>query len=194
MKWYLLAIYDNDSYLLKVGEADRNEYALCDKCNMILDKRTLIESNLPSYKIRRKKYHISCSYDGFIVVSQDFKNLYESSDWQGLFFYPIQRSKGFYLTECTEVVEINKTERPIEYNHKCSECNAYVGVYGSIPPYIDLSVLDNMKPNVFYRSDIEFGYDFEKSYSLFISEEIAKSLITKGLITYKDLTEVIAVQ
>jgi len=160
---------------------------------MILDKRNLIEKHLLTYKIKRKKYHLSSSYDDFKVVSQEFKNLYEISDWQGLIFYPIPRNRGFYLIECSQQVVINETKRPIEFENKCNECGLYMGVYGSIPPYIDTDVIQKLKSKTFYRSNLEFGYDFEQGYSLFASQEITDKLIEYKLIIKKDLIEVLCI-
>ena len=72
MKYYRFEIYDNDSYLLEVSKIDRHKYITCNTCNLILEKRNLIESHISNYKIKRKKYHLSGSYDGFKVVSQNF--------------------------------------------------------------------------------------------------------------------------
>jgi hypothetical protein len=157
---------------------------------MILNKRNLIESHLPSYRIKRKKYHLSGSYDGFNVVSQNFKDLYDTSKWHVLIFYPIHKSSSFYLIECSEVVTVNQTERPVLFENKCNECNQYMGIYGSIPAYINSSEIQKMKPDTFYRSDLEFGHDFEQGYSLFASEEIVAMLKATGLIIDKDLNEV----
>ena len=191
MKYYSFEIYHNDSHLLEVSKIDRYKYATCNTCKMILNKRSLIEAHLPTYRIKRKRYHLSCSYDGFNVVSQSFKDLYETSNWQGLVFYPISKSKGFYLIECEEIVMVNQTKRPVLFEDKCKECNQYMGVYGSLPPYINSSEIQKMKPNTFYRSDLEFGYDFEHGYSLFASEVITAALKAQGLITKKDLDDVI---
>ncbi len=194
MKHYFFQIYHNDSYLLEVSKVDRYKYVTCNTCHMILNKRSLIEAHLPSYRIKRKKYHLSGSYDGFNIASQSFKDLYDASKWNGLVFYPIPKNKDFYLIECTEMVIINQTKRPIEFEGKCSECDQYIGIYGSIPPYINSSEIQKMKPNTFYRSDIEFGYDFEQRYSLFASEEITNILKVNGLIIDKDLIEVIPIE
>ena len=191
MKYYTFEIYHNDSYLLEVSKVDRYKYVTCSTCHMILNKRYLIESHLSSYKIKRKKYHLSGSYDGFNIVSQSFRNLYDTSKWNGLIFYPIPKSSGFYIIECTTVITINTTKRPVLFENKCNECGLYMGVYGSIPPYINSSEIQKMKPNTFYRSDIEFGYDFEQNYSLFASEKITSILKANGLIIDKDLIEVI---
>lgn len=193
MKYYMLEIYDNDSYLLEVSKIDRHRYITCSVCKMILDKRSLIEKYLPTYTIKRKKYHLSGSYDGFNVVSQEFKDLYEISDWKGLIFYPIPKSKGFYLIECFQQVVINETKRPIEFESKCNECGLYIGVYGSVPSHIDVDVIQKLKSNTFYRSNLEFGYDFEQSYSLFASQEIIDKLIEHKLIVDNDLIEVFVV-
>ena len=190
MKYFELQFYDNDSYLLEVSKGDRCKYVTCPTCKLILNKRSLIEKHLSTYKIKRKKYHLSSSYDGFNVVSQEFKDLYENSDWQGLMFYSIPKSKGFYLIECFQQVVINRTKRPIEFENKCNECGLYMGIYGSVPPYIDVDVIQKLKLNTFYRSDLEFGYDFEQGYSLFACQEITDKLIEYKLITKKDLIEV----
>ena len=190
MKYFELQFYDNDSYLLDVSKADRCRYITCPSCKLILNKRSLIEGHLSTYKINKRKYHLSSSYDGFNVVSQEFKSLYESSDWQGLAFYPIPKSKGFYVAECFQEVVINGTKRPIEFESKCNECGLYLGVYGSVPLYIDVEIIQKLKPNTFYRSNLEFGYDFEQGYSLFASQEITDRLIERRLITKKDLIEV----
>ena len=193
MKYYKFEVYHNDSYLLEVSKVDRHKYITCPTCKMILDKRNLIEKHLLTYKIKRRKYHLSSSYDGFKVVSQEFKNLYEISDWQGLIFYPIPRNRGFYLIECSQQVVINETKRPIEFENKWNECGLYMGVYGSIPPYIDTDVIQKLKSNTFYRSNLEFGYDFEQGYSLFASQEITDKLIEYKLIIKKDLIEVLCI-
>jgi hypothetical protein len=192
-KYYKFEIYDNDSYLLEVSKVDRYKYITCSTCNMILNKRCLIESHLPFYRIKRKRYHLSGSYDGFIFVSQSFKDLYEVSGWQGLIFYFIPKSKGFYLIECTEIINVNQTERPIELKNKCNECGQYMGVYGSIPSCINYTEMQKTKSNTFFRSDLEFGYDFGQSYSLFASEEIITILKVNGLIINKDLREIIVI-
>ena len=190
MKYFELQFYDNDSYLLDVSKVDRHKYITCPSCRMILNKRSLVEEHLPTYKIKRKKYHLSVSYDGFKVVSQEFKDLYEISSWQGLAFYPVPKSKGFYLIECSQQVVLNEAKRPIEFESKWNECGLYMGVYGSVPPYIDADVFQKLKPNTVYRSNLEFGYDFEQDYSLFASQKITDMLIEHKLIIKKDLIEV----
>ena len=149
MKYFELQFYDNDSYLLDVSKVDRHKYITCPSCRMILNKRSLVEEHLPTYKIKRKKYHLSVSYDGFKVVSQEFKDLYEISSWQGLVFYPVPKSKGFYLIECSQQIMLNEAKRPIEFENKCNECGSYMGIYGSVPLYIDADVFQKTETKYF---------------------------------------------
>lgn len=193
MEYYAFQVYDNDSYLLNVSRVDRHKYATCPVCKMILDKRRLIEDHLPAYKVKRKRYHLSGSYDGFKVVSQALKDLYDISGWQGLVFYPIPQSEGFYLIECSPQIAVNESKRPIEFESKCDECALHMGIYGSVPPYIEVDILRWLNPNTFYRSNLEFGYDFEQGYSLFASSVIVDRLIECKLINRKDIIEVVAV-
>ena len=50
-----------------------------------------------------------------------------------------------------------------------------------------------LKPNTFYRSNLEFGFDFEQDYCLFASQEITEKLIEHKLIIEKDLIEVCSI-
>ena len=127
------------------------------------------------------------------MVSQKFKDLYEISNWQGLIFYSIPKSKGFYLIECSQQIMLNEVKRPIEFENKCNECGSYMGIYGSVPLYIDADVFQKLKPNTFYRSNLEFGFDFEQDYCLFASQEITEKLIEHKLIIEKDLIEVCSI-
>lgn len=190
MKYFQLDIYHNDSYLLEVSAIDRHKYITCPTCELILNKRSLIEHYLLAYRIKRKRYHLSGSYDGFNVVSHKFKQLYKISNWQGLIFYPIHRNKGFYLVECVETIVVEKNKRPILFEDQCQECGLYKGVYGSVPAYIDKETISHLRLNTFYRSDLEFGYDFEQGYYLLASQEIASILIEHKLIAEKDLIEI----
>ena len=67
-------------------------------------------------------------------------------------------------------------------------------IYGSVPHYIDVDILRRLDPNTFYRSNLEYGYDFEQSYSLFASSVIVGRLIECKLINRKDIIEVVAVR
>jgi len=191
IKYSKIQFYDNDSYLLEISKVDRHKYNTCNTCRLILDKRTLIESHLPKYRIKRKKYHLSCSYDGFNIVSQEFKSLYESSKWKGLVFYSIPKNKEFYLIECINIVAINESKSAVLFEDKCNECSLYMGVYMKGFVSLNSAEIDKMNPNTFYRSNLEFGNDFEHSYNLFASEEITNILKKNKLLLNKDLIEVI---
>lgn len=192
MKFFQFAMYDNDSYLLKVDKKYRNNYNVCPLCNMICDKRSLITEYVDQLKIKKRKYHLSTTYDGFNVVSQDFKDLYSMYNWKGLVFYPIKKSSGFYLIESTSIISVNDSKRPIIYEHRCQLCNTYLGVYGNIPLYINRQIINKLSLDEFYRTNIEFGYDFEQNYSLLASENIVSKLLENNLIKQQDITEIIS--
>ncbi len=46
---------ERGSYLLEVGKADRGKYATCSAGKLILNKRSLIETHLPTYKIKKEE-------------------------------------------------------------------------------------------------------------------------------------------
>ena len=85
---------------------------------------------------------------------------------------------------------LNEAKRPIEFEVNAMSAVYIWGVYGSVPPYIDADVFQKLKPNTFYRSNLEFGYDFEQDYSLFASKKITDMLIEHKLIIKKDLIEI----
>ena len=95
MKYFELQFYDNDSYLLDVSKVDRHKYITCPSCRMILNKRSLVEEHLPTYKIKRKKYHLSGSYDGFKMVSQNLKICMKYQIGKGLYSILYLKVKAF---------------------------------------------------------------------------------------------------
>lgn len=183
-------MYDNDSYLLKINKKDRRIYHLCTECDVICNKRSLILDSLPEFKVKRKKFNLSSTYDGFNIASAKFKNLYELSNWKGLEFYNIPKTSEFCVFECISQVSINKTMRPIEFESKCNRCGCFIGIYGNRPLYINKSILNKLLPDTFYRSNLEFGYDFEQNYSLFASEYIVNKMLENHIITNSDIFEV----
>ena len=95
MKYYKFEVYHNDSYLLEVSKVDRYKYITCSTCKMILDKRNLIEKHLPTYTIKRKKYHYPAV---MMVLRYCRKNLRIYMRFQigkGLYSIPYLKVKAF---------------------------------------------------------------------------------------------------
>lgn len=186
MNYYNIIFYDNDTCFLKKTSA-----IVCSSCNMYLNKRQLIDKYITNYKSKRRKSHFLCTYDGFQIVSQEFKNLYNAQQWKGLIFHEIPKNKGFYIIECENSIPYDKTCLSIK--EKCHQCGQYKSVcvkdcFRVIAP--------SLSENTFYRTDWEFAYDFEQHYVIFCSEKIATILIENELAIKKDFLkiEVIAIK
>lgn len=180
--YYDFVFYDNDSYLL-----EKSPEIVCPNCQMYVNKRNLIENFIGKYKSKKKKSHFLCSYDGFFVVSKQFKDLYETQQWEGLIFYEIPKNKGlYYLIECHNMVSYN--ENYLSAEEYCPECKQYKSVV--VKDWRKVITEKPLLKNTFYRTNWEFAYDFEQQYLFVFSEEIKNTIIEHQLAREIDFSDI----
>lgn len=170
---YIIQFYDNDTYLLK-----KNSDVICVNCNMYLNKEKLIRQFIHNYKAKKRKYHFLATYDGFHIVSHQFKILYDTQKWEGLVFHEIPKNKGlYYIIECVNLISYDINCLMAEEH--CSECKQYKSVV--VKDRRRIVPKKTLLKNTFYRTDWQFGYDFEQNHMLFCSEEIMHTIIEHKL-------------
>jgi hypothetical protein len=50
----------------------------------------------PKFKLKKNKYSISCTYDGFVIVTVKFKHFCEKNNYRGLDFIPLISETEYY--------------------------------------------------------------------------------------------------
>lgn len=153
----------------------RTDVKRCPVCKELLakwDEDLTVEHLVVPIHRRKKKYDISCSYDGVQVVSRRFKDLYDRSGMTGLRFTDL--GDDAFATRATVVVPFDAQRRGTRFVKKCETCGRYESVVGAVPPLLLPGT--TVPPMSFACTDLEFASGDEKSPVLLCGEGVAKIL------------------
>lgn len=166
---------DNDSYAFRVypalTEHQRNYQTLvpdmsgdtrpgvqrCEACGELLNKW---DDPLTGLVVKKRKYDISSTYDGVVVVSMRFKTTYETALLSGLSFRQLPDDPAFFAINAGRIVEFDAERRNTRFVKPCNICNHFESVIGATPVYLKNGVTIGIRE--FVRTDLEFGSDDEK--------------------------------
>ena len=158
---YSISVPDNDYYMY-----DKLNLPACAKY-MDVYSINLID---PTFKFKKIKMNISETWDGFLIVSDKFKQFCEIEKYGGLEFVLLPASPNFFWLKVYNIIEFDTEARKTEFIHFSKECNGYGGIYGATPAC--LKTKSQLGDNL-YRSDISFG-DYEKKSPKYLVGEKTK--------------------
>jgi hypothetical protein len=148
----------------------------CEACGELLDKW---HEPLAGLKIKRRKYDISCTYDGLTIVSQRFRDIVEAESLHGLVFRQLPDDPGFYAIQAKPVVKFDAVRRGTTFENQCPVCGYYEEVIGATPVY--LKERETVPVRGFARTDLEFASGDAKHPLLLCDLETGRVLKNAGL-------------
>ncbi|HEX5745174.1 MAG TPA: hypothetical protein VFZ09_02960 [Archangium sp.] len=153
MPLFTMCGHDNDLSFFK----DRNDVKRCSSCGLLVAKW---KENLSVVSVpRRLRYDVSSSYDGVVVVSQRFRDVYERTGLTGLEFTPL--TGGYFALRATHTVVFDSARRGTRFVKKCDACGQYESVAGAAPAFlVDGEAIGEL---AFARTDLEFGSGDERA-------------------------------
>jgi hypothetical protein len=165
---YIMSGEDNDSYMFDQNDPD---LLFCCKCGYVEN----VECIGKKFKLKKKKYDISETYDGHTVVSERFKEFCDKNGYKGLEFIKIPNN-NFYSFFVRNILPFDTDKRELKYENYCDSCRKYE----SVTPALPLIIKDLKEPllNGFYATDVHFGSGNEKS-----------PLMVIGIHTYNKMNE-----
>jgi hypothetical protein len=144
---------DNDSYM----NPDQYEVNICNCLDFVKNRQFHLN---PNFKLTKKAYDISYTYDSYLIVSDRFKQFCIENKYFGLSFFEIPNYKAKFLMLVTNIVKFDTDRRGTNFIEFNSDCKEYSEVVGATPVCLkDNSVLTDG----FYRTDIEFGRKYAKA-------------------------------
>jgi ribosomal protein S27AE len=199
MLGFRLSFQDNDSYAFRDRPAIREDtywyeamqtltpnmsgaskpgVRRCPQCGELLAKW---EEPLTGLRIKKRRYDISCTYDGVDVVSHRFKEVYEANGLTGLKFIPLPDDPDFFQIQATEIVPFDAEASGTRFGDRCSRCGQYKWI---VTPRRVLKEKSTIPANGFVRTDLEFAGDDEKHPLLLCGQtagDVLKAAKLKGL-------------
>lgn len=154
---------DNDSYMLN----EFDEYAICEKCGNPLEKP--VNKN---FRLKRRKYDVTATYDGYWIVSKEFKRFCEENNFFNLDFLAIPREKEYFVFRSLNIIELDHKRRKTIFDEYCDLCKRHSSIAGSSPNFYKNN--EQIVDNTIYRSDVEYGYKKEQHPILLINLEVYK--------------------
>ena len=170
MTEFVLVVPDNNSHMCSTTDAVFEELdclAVCDFCNY----RTDFEYINPAFKLGRRVYDLSSTYDGYYIASLKFKELIEREGIEGAEFVALVNEPEYFVLSVKLIAKFDVGRRECKAENYCSHCDSYESFIGATPAYLKEAL-----PNDICRSDVVFGSGNEKSPLLFISSGFADLL------------------
>lgn len=152
---------------------DNIELGECAKYSNIYDLNIID----PEFKVKRKKYNISSTYDGFTIVSEKFKQFCASEKYSGLIFISLPKASGYYWFKINNLLEYDTKRRGTEFLNYNSVCKGYEEIIGADPVCLKNKML---LPDGFFRTDVCFGSYSGKSPLYLVGDVTKKKLINGG--------------
>ena len=150
---------------------------ICPECGNKIE-------NIPnlSAKIKRRRGNLFCTYDGFHLVSQRFKDFCEKRGYPDLEFKEMTRMKGLYYFLPQREFELkSKTLRwSGRFHFEC--CGAYDELVTE--KKYSLQRADNFtlpSDDFIYRSNFRFSSSYRKGYLIIVGLQTMKALEDEGM-------------
>ena len=178
--WYEL----HQTIVPNMSGTPRSGVRRCTNCGELLAKW---DEPLTGLRIKKRRYDISCTYDGVTVVSHRFKDVYETNNLTGLKFIPLPDDPDFFQIQATDIVPFDANRRGTRFEKQCSVCGHYKSVVGATPVYLKDG--SSIPDKGFVRTDLEFASDDEKS-PLFLCGQTAGGILNAAKLKGLDLVPI----
>ena len=121
-----------------------------------------------------KQYDISHTIDGYLIVSERFKQFCEEKTYQNVVFHSLLQEPDFYFLESSKIIPLDYARRNVDFHNLCPKCGRHEWVTGATPSYIQQGIV--IEGSSFYRSEYDFGDYNHKSPLIIVSLRMAKEM------------------
>ncbi|MBU0982129.1 Zn-ribbon domain-containing protein [Patescibacteria group bacterium] len=164
---------DNDSYMCSDCEnihEGMEGLKACPNCGY----RTDFQYVNKQFKMKRRVYDFSFTYDGYPICSLRFKEFCVRQKYRNLEFDEFDTTNKFYIIRPTEILEYDLTRSHPRFDKFCDTCRNFESVTKPYPAYIQ-NITKELADG-FYRSDLMFASGNEKSPLIIIGKETRERL------------------
>jgi hypothetical protein len=128
----------------------------------------------PAFRVRRRTWDISATYDGYTLVSKRFRVLCERHRWSGVEFAALPADPDFFVLRVAPVVAFDAERRQTRFEQHCPTCDAFYAVVGATPVFLK-NVTEPLRGG-FFRTDLEFACGPEQHPLTIVGIDVAQVL------------------
>lgn len=199
MDFFVIHGQDNDSYAFRdypvltknqlvyqglVPDMSGTSHEGLHRCKSCGELTSKWEEPLIGVIVKKRKYDISMTYDGLLIVSDLFKSVYTVENLSGLQFRQLPDDPQFFAVHALRAVEFDAERRKTRFVKLCQFCGQYDSVAGATPVFLKTG--SEVGEREFVRTDLEFGGGDEK-HPLLICGKTASKAISNAKLKGLDL-------
>jgi hypothetical protein len=143
---------------------------LCPKCHRKLDPSWIN----PSFRVRNRRRDIAATYDGYTLVSDNFRAAWRQWGHPGAVFLDLPNDPKYQALQSNQIVPFDSEWRGTRFEDYCETCREYATVVGATPAR--LKGIKTPLPPGLYRTDISFACGIEQ-HPLLIVDTLSYSLL-----------------
>lgn len=176
MTTYTLGGPDNDSNMC--GSTDRlfDDVVGIPVCRVCGYKTDLYFVN-PSFRVKRRVYDLSSTYDGYDIASLKFKEACQRLGLSGVEFLSLPSDSEFFVIQPISITPFDSASRKTRFESLCAACGFYKAVAGATPAF-----LLSQPEKDFSGTDIIFGSGNSRA-RLLITTDRVKNILTAEKLT-----------
>ncbi len=144
---------------------DDDRGLVCPECTRQMDENYLN----PDFRVPKVAPDIGHTYDDCQIVSQKFRDVMETSGYQGVEFRPIIASVGFYSLKVLNVLSFTRPPE-LKFAELCGRCGRFASVWGHRS--VKVLIPSAGVPDGIYRSDLIMGYRRLMGPTLIVTEPV----------------------
>ena len=194
MTFFRVSLQSNDTYAFRdqpslnanqrlhqglipdMSGASNDDVRRCRECHELIDKWN---ESLLRLVVNDRHYDLSLTYDGILVASNRFAEIYNTTGLEGLLIRQLPSDPEFNLVKATRAVCFDYVKRKTRFGNRCPLCGLYDSVVGATPVFLKTGTV--VKDREFVRSDLEFGSSDEKHPLLLCGHAAAEALVAASL-------------
>lgn len=162
---------------------NENRPGTCPICHNTLEKIPDVH-----YKVEKKRADILCTYDGYCIVTEKFKEFCNENKYPNITFIALTDSIGYYFFMPHDIYKLDYIHRKTQFLNKRECCGSYDEIIGATPAY-KLSSFSTESDDFINRSEYLFGTKGCKDPLIIIGLKTQQKMKAFGLkgIDYKNV-------
>lgn len=155
--------------------SNENRPGTCPICHNTIEKVPD-----PLYRVSKKKGDLFYTYDGFCIVSENFKRFCDERGYPNLIFVTLINSIGYYFFMPQDIYKLDYIRRNVQFIDKRNCCGCYDEVIGASPSYKKMDFLMS-SDDFICRSEYYFASYGCKSPLIIVGLDTAVAMRDYGL-------------